>query len=476
MPNMEEKNILAEAIQKEGKLSLKESMSVVWKLSIPGILAQISEIAMQYIDAAMVGSLGAAASASIGLVSSSTWLFNGVIMGTAAGFSVQIAHAVGAKRHEGARSILRQGLIVSFVISLLLCLVGVWVSGPLPHLLGGEGALCPDASDYFLIYAAFIPVRMLYFLAQNSLQCIGNMKTPSILSALMCVMDVIFNFFLIFETRSMTLFGLTFTVYGAGLGVMGAALGTALSFLVAMLLMVYHACWKSQVLSLRKKGSWKLHKETLQAAVRIGLPMAAEQVAMTSAQVFSTRIVAPLGTNAIAANSFAVTAESLCYMPGYGIANAATTLVGQSIGAGRKEHAHSFAWLSTIMGMVIMGVTGAVMFFVSPLVFAFLTPVAAVQALGVSVLRIELLAEPLFGASIVASGALRGAGDTFVPGIMNLISIWGVRITLSFVLAGVMGLQGVWIAMAVELCFRGCIFLLRLAKGKWLDKAMLRQH
>ena len=473
---MEDKNILAQAIQKEGKLSLRESMAVVWKLSIPGILAQISEIAMQYIDAAMVGSLGAAASASIGLVSSSTWLFNGVIMGTAAGFSVQIAHAAGAGRNEKTQSVLRQGLVTSFVVSLFLCLVGAWISGPLPHLLGGEAALCNDATAYFLVYALFIPVRMLYFLAQNSLQCIGDMKTPSILSASMCVMDVIFNFFLIFETRDMTFFGHTFTVPGAGLGVMGAALGTALSFLAAMIPMLYHACWKSRVLSLKNRGSWALHKDTLQEAVRIGLPMAAEQVAMTSAQVFSTRIVAPLGTNAIAANSFAVTAESLCYMPGYGIANAATTLVGQSIGAGRKEHAHSFAWLSTIMGMVIMGITGLIMFFVSPVVFSFLTPVTAVQALGVSVLRIELLAEPLFGASIVASGALRGAGDTFVPGIMNLASIWGVRITLSFLLAGIMGLKGVWIAMAVELCFRGAIFLIRLAKGSWLEKAMLRQR
>lgn len=465
---------LSEAIAKDGRLSLKDSLSVVWMLSIPGILAQISEIAMQYIDAAMVGSLGAAASASIGLVSSSTWLVGGLISGTATGFSVQIAHAAGAKNHEKARSVLRQGLIVSFLISLVLCAAGTVISFYLPAWLGGEETLRHDATMYFMIYALFIPVRMMYFLNQSALQCIGNMKTPSILSASLCILDMIFNYFLIFDTHAVQLFGMEFMMPGAGMGVAGAALGTALSYVVAAIPMMYASCFHSSILSLtRNKGSWKLQKETLQEAVRIGLPLAVEQVAMTSAQVYSTRIVAPLGTNAIAANSFAVTAESLCYMPGYGIASAATTLVGQSIGARRKEHARSFAWITTLMGMGIMTITGIAMYFFSPVVFSFLTPDKAVQQLGVDVLRIELLAEPLFGASIVATGALRGAGDTLLPGIMNFVSIWGVRITLASMLSKTMGLAGVWIGMSAELMFRGIIFLVRLAKGKWLEKALI---
>ena len=159
-------------------------------------------------------------------------------------------------------------------------------------------------------------------------------------------------------------------------------------------------------------------------------------------------------------------------MPGYGIASAATTLVGQSIGARRPEHARSFAWITTCMGMAIMAITGFAMYFFSPVVFSFLTPDTAVQALGVSVLRIELLAEPLFGASIVATGALRGAGDTLIPGVMNFLSIWGVRITLASILSKTMGLAGVWIGMSVELMFRGIIFLVRLGRGKWLEKAL----
>ena len=170
----------------------------------------------------------------------------------------------------------------------------------------------------------------------------------------------------------------------------------------------------------------------------------------------------------IAANSLAVTAESLCYMPGYGIGSAATTLVGQSIGAGRRDLAKSYAWLSVFLGVGLMTVTGVLMFLFSPYVFQMLTPDPGVQALGVQVLRIEAFAEPLYAASIVAAGALRGAGDTRIPSILNLVSMWGIRITAASLLAPVTGLFGVWLAMCGELCVRGILFLVRLWRGKWL--------
>ena len=238
-----------------------------------------------------------------------------------------------------------------------------------------------------------------------------------------------------------------------------------------MIGILYHAVFKSELLSLKNvKGKWIAESSVLKKAWQIGAPMAMEESALCMAQVVSTRIVAPLGTVAIAANSFAVTAESICYMPGYGIGSAATTLVGQSVGAERKDLARSFAWLTTFSGMAVMTVTGFLMYFICPWVFMLLTPSEEVRQLGVEVLRIELLAEPLFAASIVAAGALRGAGDTLMPGILNLVSIWGVRITLALILTGRMGLRGMWIAMASELCFRGIVFLIRLKRERWLAK------
>lgn len=450
-------------------LCFKDRLSVVYHLSLPGILAQISEIVMQYIDAAMVGVLGAGASASIGLVSSSTWLFGGAIAACAAGFSVQVAHAVGAGKEHHAKGIFKQSLLASLLFSLAICAIGVLLSFKLPQWLGADQAIWKDATNYFLFFALFIPVRQINSLCMNMLQCSGNMKVPSIVASIMCLLDVIFNYFLIFPARIVSLFGNSFEMYGAGLGVTGAQLGTSFATAVSMcILLVYAIAKEKKIAFINEEESWIVEKDVLKQALHIGVPMAMEQCATTGAQVVSTRIVAPLGTIAIAANSFAITAESLCYMPGYGIANASTTMVGQAIGAKRKDLAKSFAWLTTFTGMIIMTVTGCLMYFLCPYVFAFLTPVEEVQRLGVSVLRIELLAEPLFAASIVANGALRGASDTLVPGIINLVSIWGVRITLAYFLSKTIGLQGAWIAMAVELSVRGILFLIRLKKERWL--------
>ncbi|MCR5229983.1 MAG: MATE family efflux transporter [Solobacterium sp.] len=460
---------VASLMREKKEIALQEKLSIVAKLSMPGILAQISEILMQYIDAAMVGALGASASASIGLVASSTWLIGSLMMAAAAGFSVQTAHAVGAGNYEKCRSLFRQSVISVTLIAAVLSLFCTGISGYLPKWLGADPSIWKDARDYFFIYGSFLIVRQLNILAQNMLQCSGNMKTPSILTSLMCLLDVVYNYFLIFETRQISLFGRLITVPGAGLGVRGAALGTALSYTTVVFLMMYAAAVSSPILSLKNRGSWKLQADDLKRAARIGIPMAGEQSALCLAQIVSTGIVAPLGTIAIAAHSFAVTAESICYMPGYGISAASTTLVGQAIGAGRKDLARSFAWLTTAAGVMIMTIAGIVMYFACPYVFAFLTPDLAVQQLGVHVLRFELLAEPLFAASIVATGALRGAGDTLVPGILNLISIWGVRLPMAWYLSKTMGLTGCWIAMASEISVRGILFLIRLKREKWLD-------
>ena len=205
-------------------------------------------------------------------------------------------------------------------------------------------------------------------------------------------------------------------------------------------------------------------------AVKISLPMAVQSVLMSGAQIVSTRIVAPLGNIAIASNSFAITAESLCYMPGYGIGDAATTLVGQTFGAGRKSLCKNFAYLSVALGMIVMAFMGAVMYFFAPEMIGVLSPVPAIRELGTTVLRIEAFAEPFFAASIVTYSVCVGAGDTLHPAVINLVSMWGVRLTLAAWLAKDYGLRGVWTAMAIELTFRGLMFLVRLFRGEWLSK------
>lgn len=455
-------------------LGLRQQVTLTALLALPSMLAMVSHVMMEYIDAAMVGSLGADASASVGLVATSAWMVWGLCSSAAAGFSVQVAHLVGAKNNAGARQVVRQGIVTTIIFSLLVLSVATSVSASLPHWLGGADEICDDATSYFRIVALTLPFSQMVMLFSGALRSSGNVVVPSLSNAAMCGLDVLFNFFFIFPTRHVDLLGLSIVIPGAGLGVRGAALGTmAAEFSIAMFLL-WFVSRRSSVLRLSsERGSFRPRRQCLSKAARISLPMGVQHLVMTGAQVVGTGIVAPLGKMSIAANSFGVTAESVCYMPGYGIADAAQTLVGQSLGAGRKELMRGFARVSVVMGMVVMGLMGLFMYFGAPLMMAILTPVDEIRSLGVEALRIEAFAEPMFAASIVCYGIFVGAGDTLKPCIMNLASIWAVRLSLAWFLAPSFGLAGVWTAMCIELCFRGLIFLVRLKWGRW-ENAMIK--
>jgi len=476
---MKRENRLLRLIREGGELTRGQKLKLIAQLSVPSILAQITTTMMFFIDAAMVGTLGAHGSAAIGLVESTTWLFSSLTSAAAMGFSVQVAHFIGANDVSRARRVFRQGIIATFAFAFLLFLVAAIIARPLPHWLGGGTDIAADASYYFLIFSATLPIWQIGTLASSMLKCAGDMRTPSMLSILSCLLDVAFNYLLIFPTRTVSLFGADFTMPGAGLGVVGAALGTALSLVITSVLLLWQAAFRSPLLKI-----FGGEKETLpqqpdsrlsivRQAFKISTPMGAQQIMMGGAQVVSTMIVAPLGTVAIAAHSLAITAESLCYMPGYGIGEAATTLTGQTLGAGKKPMARSFARLSIAMGMLVMALMGAVMFCFAPEMMGFLTPVEEIRQLGINVLRIEAFAEPFFAAAIVSYAVCVGAGDTLVPASMTLASMWLVRLTLAALLAPRWGLPGVWTAMAIELTFRGIILLCRIASGRWMRKKIV---
>ena len=450
-----------------------ELVRIVILMSVPTILSEISAQVMSYIDAGMVGSLGPVATASVGLVNTTDWLMAGMCFCASMGFNVQIAQLVGAGKHEQARGVLRQSMVVTFLFGLVMMAIGLSIAEPLPRWLGGEPETWKPAHDYFFWFSASLPLWALGRVFAGALQCSGDMRTPSQLTIASCFLDVIFNALLIFPGFDVTLGGVVLHVPGAGMGVPGAALGTVLAEMVAALGMAWALLVRSPVLALRLGGSWKLHAGCLSEATRIAAPMFLERIAMNFALVVLTVFVTPLGTNALAAHSLAITAEGLCYMPGYGIASAATTLVGQSIGAGRIDLARRFARATTWFGMAVMAAAAIVIFAVAPALLGLLTPVEKVQTLGSNVLRIAMIAEPLFGASIAASGAMRGAGDTLVPSIMGTATMWGIRIVAAIPLTAAFELYGMWAAMSVELCVRGTIFLVRLYRERWLTHGKL---
>ena len=419
---------------------------------------------MFLIDASMVGHLGAKASASIGIVETTGWLMGGLASAANMGFSVQVAHFIGANDFEAARRVLRQSLVCCLLFSLTMSIICLAISPFLPYWLGGSEEIAHDATLYFAIIGLCGIFFQMEGLAGSMLKCSGNMKIPSMLNIGMCIMDVTFNYLFI---------------YILDLGVMGAAMGTGLAMLITAILMMWFLLWRSEMLGLFKTSVERRvdnveiatvpqdKSDIIATAFKIGAPMGLQHVLMGGAQIVSTLIVAPLGTVAIAAHSLAITVESLCYMPGFGIAEAATTLVGQSIGAGQRLLTRSFAHMSVVMGIVVMTFMGILMWIFAPQLMTMMSPVGEVIALGTEVLRIEAWAEPMFAVAIVCNGIFVGAGDTLKPAIMSLMSMWGVRLTLAWMLAKDYGLKGVWLAMAIELTFRGIIFLARLFYGKW---------
>lgn len=445
------------------------------KLSWPAMMAQLSSIVMQYIDTAMVGRLGADDSASIGLMASSLWLFWGICSASTVGFSVQVAHRIGAKDYKGARMVLRQAIGACLGVGIVVALIGASIAFNLPGWLGGAEQVRHNASVYFLVFVLALPILIFNYLGCGVLRASGNMKVPGGLNVMMCALDVIFNWLLIFPSREVGLLGMEFTIPGAGLGVLGAALGTVLAELVTSSLVMWYLCFRQdgmKIFGTGERGVFRPSGNIIRNAVKVSAPVALEHAVISGAQIMITLIVAPLGVIAIAANAFAVTAESLCYMPGFGIGDAATTLVGQSYGARRLDLAKRLGYVTVGMGMAVMTIMGAILYVTAPYVMGMLSPVKEICDLGTEVLRIEAWAEPMYAASIVAYGVMVGVGDTVIPAGMNFVSIWLVRLPIAAILARTIGLRGVWLAMCIELTFRGVIFLVRLIRGSWLKNGL----
>lgn len=456
------KDILLEKLRAGASMTRGEKVRLTFLLAIPAILAQLSMCLMSYIDAAMVGRLGSAEAAAIGLVSTTTWIFGSFCYANSSGFSVQIAHRCGAGDFDGARMIFRQGTVSVLGYSVLLCLLGIVISPRLPQWLGGAAGILDDASSYFLIYALFLPVFQLAIFSEASLIASGNMKVPSMVSLAMCVLDVGFNYLFIFVM---------------GLGVRGAALGTGLAELCAGVFLLVYASRISPALCLKGfRKSWRRAGRINRQALDISWPLWLQNLISRGAYIAATVLVAPLGTIAIAANSFAIIAEGFCYLPGYGMQDAATTLVGQSLGAGRRELARGFSKITIVSGAAMMTLLAVLMWLSATPVMGLLSQDAEVIALGAECLRIEAWAELLYGVSIVAYGCCVGAGDTLVPSIINLLSMWVIRLGLALVLIPGMGLVGYWVAMAVELSVKGLIFAVRIRGGRWMDTKLTRNE
>ena len=244
-----------------------DKLNLIFQLSIPSILAQVTSVMMFFIDQAMVGRIGVEAAAACGLVESSTWFFGNLTSAASMGFSVQVAHFIGANDFKKARSVFRHGLICTFVLSVMLALVGIAISWKLPFWLGGGADIAGDATTYFFVFMCIMPFFQLSSISGAMLKCSGNMRIPSIMSVLMCLLDVVFNYILIFVFH---------------LGVLGVALGTAMAIVIGGSVQAYFAIFRSDILTLKQdREPFTFVWEYLRNALKISAPMAAQSFLMS---------------------------------------------------------------------------------------------------------------------------------------------------------------------------------------------------
>ena len=440
-------------------------LSTLSRLALPAILEQILTTMVNYVDTAMVGSLGAGATAAVGINSPVIWLLNGAMQGVGVGYSVLVAHAIGARDEGRARHTIVQSVTAILACGLVLLALMLALSGLIPRWLGAEPDVLPQAAAYLRIYSLSLPFGASLAIMGAIVRCMGNARLPLLLNTAANLTNMALNFLLIYPTR--TIGGVR--VWGAGLGVAGAAAATAVSIIVAGGCMLLSMFLRRDGFRLSPREEWRPDPDLVRRAARLGLPYIAERFAINFGQIATTWIIGTVGTVAMAANHIAVTAEGLCYLPAYGISYAATTLVGQSVGAGDTEGARKYGSLSGWCGFLLCAATGGLLFLFAPQLASIFNDDPAVVAEAAQVLRIVAPAEPFFAAFIVMAGALRGAGDTKFPMFLCLGCMWGVRVVLSPILVfglGV-GLAGVWTAMAADLVFRGTGCVLRWKSGRW---------
>jgi len=340
-------------------LNLLDRSIPTWKLVLmlawPSIIEQLLHTAVNYVDTAMVGSIGTYATASIGVCQSTIFLLMGVMNATGLGFSVMVARKIGEGNYDEARTILRQSMLAVVVVGLSLTLLVELILAPnLPRWMGAEPDVLPHAITYFRVIGANYLLNTGMIMATNMLRCMGDTKTPLKFNILTNLINVVGNFLLIYPTRQLTLGSLTFTMPGAGWGVGGAAGATTLSTAFSAVCLLSVLFRRKGPLQISLRDDYKPRPDILKQAFHLGVPSFLERAVISGGQIVSTAMISGLGTAALAAHQLANSGESLCYMPIFGFSIAATTLVAQNLGAGDKERAFKQGAWSTWMSVAVM--------------------------------------------------------------------------------------------------------------------------
>lgn len=447
-------------------------LPVIVALAWPTMLEQLMQTAVQYIDTAMVGSLGKQATAAVGATGTVNWLVGSTVSAIGVGFLSYIAQAMGAGEKDSAKKASGQAVLAVLIVGIFFTVLTTSLSGFVPVWMQVDTSIQEAASRYFLILYTPMLFRTASIIFGTVLRSVGDTKSPMIVGVFVNIINIVLNFFLIYPTRQIDLFGASLTAYGAGFGIDGAALASAVSYAfggIAITVMV----WRHKEIS-PKGQSLKPDIKILKPCLRVAVPNMMQRFATSLGYVAFASMINSLGETSTAAHTIANTVESAFYIPGYGMQTAAATLSGNACGAKDKEKLQSLAKAAIPLVIILMIISGGLLFLFAPQLMRLFSKDSEVIELGTTVLRMVAISEPFYGVPIVIEGIMQGAGKTVAPFIFNLLGMWCVRILGTFVCTQVLsyGLVSAWACMIGHNLLLFVLFIVLFAMGRWKPEYM----
>ena len=442
-------------------------LPAILTLAWPTMLEQLLHTAVQYIDTAMVGSLGTQATAAVGSTATVGWLVGSSVSAFGIGFLAYISQALGAGDGQRARRAAGQSVLAVLVVGLAFTALTLSLSPLVPVWMQVDPSIRALASRYFfIVYLPMLP-RSASVIFGTVLRAAGDTRTPMRVGLGVNAVNVILNFLLIYPSRELSLFGLRFPMWGAGWGVIGAAAASAIAFAaggLAITLALYrHPRISPRGQSLRPDGT------VLRPCLRVAFPNMLQRFGTSLGYVAFAAMINALGEMSTAAHTVANTVESAFYIPGFGMQAAAATLTGNCLGAGDEKRRRALARLIFLCEVSLMVISGGLLFAFAPAMAGIFSKDPAVIALGSRVLRMVACSEPFYGVSIVIEGMLQGAGKTKVPFMVNILGMWGVRILGTWICTTRLGfgLVSAWGCMIGHNLLLFTLFLVYYRRGRW---------
>lgn len=459
-------------ISKTKNKQLFSMLPVIVSLAWPTVLEQFMQTAVQYIDTAMVGTLGKQATAAVGSTGTVSWLVGSTVSAIAVGFLAYISQAMGAGQNDNAKKASGQAVMAVIAVGLLFTALTTSLSRVIPVWMRVDANIREMASRYFLILYSPMLFRTASIIFGTVLRSVGDTKSPMIAGIFVNVINIVLNFFLIYPTREVSMFGKNYIIYGAGRGIEGAAAASAVAYTVGGILITI-TLWRHKTIS--PKGQ-KLRPDPaiLKPCLKVALPNMFQRFATSLGYVAFASMINSLGDTATAAHTIANTVESAFYIPGYGMQTAAATLSGNACGAKDKERLSALARVTIPLVVVLMILSGGLLFLFAPQLMSLFSKDFEVINLGTTVLRMVAVSEPFYGVPIVVEGIMQGAGKTITPFVFNVIGMWCVRIVGTFICTQMLGygLVAAWGCMIGHNVLLFVLFVIHYATGKWKPKYM----